>query len=51
MIFIMIKVLSKLNNKFDIVFLDPPFKDKNLKEFLLKLKNFELKSKWINYHT
>ena len=36
------KVLSKLNNKFDIVFLDPPFKDKNLNEFLLKLKNFKI---------
>ena len=39
------KVLSKLNNKFDIVFLDPPFKDKNLNEFLLKLKNFEILNK------
>ena len=39
------KVLSKLKNKFDIVFLDPPFKDKNLNEFLLKLKNFEILNK------
>ena len=39
------KVLSKLNNKFDIIFLDPPFKDKNLNEFLLKLKNFEILDK------
>ena len=39
------KVLSKLNNKFDIIFLDPPFKDKNLNEFLLKLKNFEILNK------
>ena len=36
------KVLSKLNDKFDVVFLDPPFKDKNLNKFLLKLKNFEI---------
>ncbi len=39
------KVLSKLNNKFDIIFLDPPFKDKNLNEFLLKLKNLEILNK------
>tara|TARA_B100001093_G_scaffold432528_1_gene429055 strand:- start:91 stop:657 length:567 start_codon:yes stop_codon:yes gene_type:complete len=39
------QVLSKLNNKFDIIFLDPPFKDKNLNEFLLKLKNFEILDK------
>ncbi len=39
------KVLSKLNNKFDIVFLDPPFKDKNLNKFLLKLINFEILNK------
>ena len=39
------KVLSKLNNQFDIIFLDPPFKDKNLNEFLLKLKNFEILNK------
>ena len=39
------KVLSKLNNKFDIIFLDPPFKDKKLNEFLLKLKNFEILNK------
>ena len=39
------KVLSKLNDKFDIIFLDPPFKDKNLNEFLLELKNFEILNK------
>ena len=39
------KFLSKLNNKFDIIFLDPPFKDKKLNEFLLKLKNFEILNK------
>ena len=25
---------NKINNKFDIIFLDPPFKDKNLEELL-----------------
>ena len=39
------KALSKLKNKFDIVFLDPPFKDKNLNEFLLKLINFKILNK------
>ena len=39
------KFLLKLKNKFDIIFLDPPFKDKNLNTFLLKLKNFEILNK------
>ena len=39
------KILSKLNNKFDIIFLDPPFKDKNLDRFLSKLKNFKILNK------
>ena len=39
------KVLSKLNNTFDIIFLDPPFKDKKLNKFLLKIKNFEILNK------
>ena len=39
------KVLSNFSNKFDIIFLDPPFKDKNLDAFLLKLKNFEILNK------
>ena len=39
------KILSKLNNKFDIIFLDPPFKDKNLDWFLSKLKNFKILNK------
>ncbi|MDC3037217.1 16S rRNA (guanine(966)-N(2))-methyltransferase RsmD [Candidatus Pelagibacter sp.] len=39
------KVLSKLNNKFDIIFLDPPFKDKNINTFLLKLKNYKILNK------
>ena len=33
------------NDKIDLIFLDPPFKDKNLNEFLLKLKNFEILNK------
>ncbi len=39
------KVLSNLNNKFDIIFLDPPFKDKNINKLLFKLKDFELLKK------
>ncbi len=39
------KLLSKLKNKFDIIFLDPPFKDKNVDTFLLKLKNFKILNK------
>ena len=33
-------ILSNLNSKFDIIFLDPPFRDKELNKLLLKLKNF-----------
>ena len=32
-------IFSKLNNKFDIIFLDPPYKDKNLKNLLLEVKD------------
>ena len=38
-------ILSNLNSKFDIIFLDPPFKDKELNKLLLKLKNFEVLKK------
>ena len=38
-------ILSNLNNKFDIIFLDPPFKDKKLNKLLFKLKNFEILNK------
>ena len=38
-------ILSNLNCKFDIIFLDPPFRDKELNKLLLKLKNFEVLSK------
>ena len=32
------QVYSNLNNKFDIIFLDPPYKDKNYVSILLKIK-------------
>ena len=35
-------VFEKLNCKFDIIFLDPPFKDKNLDKVLLKIKNTKI---------
>ena len=38
-------ILSNLNGKFDIIFLDPPFRDKKLNKLLLKLKNFEVLNK------
>ena len=34
--------ILNLNIKFDIIFLDPPFRDKNLKEFLTKIEQSEL---------
>jgi len=34
--------LSKLDVKFDIIFLDPPYKDKNLDEILLKIYQLKL---------
>ena len=32
-------IFSKLGNKFDIIFLDPPYRDKNLDKLLLKIDN------------
>ena len=32
-------VFQKLNHKFDIIFLDPPYKDKNLENLLNEIKN------------
>ena len=32
-------ILSKLGNKFDIIFLDPPYKDKNLDKLLIEIDN------------
>tara|TARA_B100001057_G_scaffold390885_1_gene398988 strand:+ start:747 stop:1313 length:567 start_codon:yes stop_codon:yes gene_type:complete len=37
--------LINLNIKFDIIFLDPPFKDKNLTEFLAKIELSKLLNK------
>ena len=36
------QVYSSLNNKFDIIFLDPPYKDKNCVSALLKIKEKNL---------
>ena len=38
------KVYSNLNNNFDIIFLDPPYKDKNFVSILLKIKEKNLLS-------
>ena len=38
-------ILSNLNSKFDIIFLDPPFRDKEFNKLLLKLKNFKVLNK------
>ena len=38
-------ILKILNKKFDIIFLDPPYKEKNLEIILLKIKNSELLNK------
>jgi 16S rRNA (guanine966-N2)-methyltransferase len=35
----------KLENKFDIIFLDPPFKDKNLDQILLNIKDNKILDK------
>ena len=32
-------------NKFDIIFLDPPYKNKNLDKLLIKIKNFKILNK------
>jgi 16S rRNA (guanine966-N2)-methyltransferase len=38
-------IFFKLNNKFDIIFLDPPYKDKNLANLLDKIKDQEILKK------
>ena len=38
-------LFSKLNNTFDIIFLDPPYKDKNLDKTLICIKNSKILSK------
>jgi len=36
---------SKLNKKFDIIFLDPPYKDKNLEKILININNKKILNK------
>ena len=38
-------LFSKLDKKFDIIFLDPPYKDKKIEEILLKIKNEKILNK------
>ena len=38
-------IFLELNNKFDIIFLDPPYKDKNLESLLNKIKNHKILNK------
>ena len=38
-------LFSKLDRKFDIIFLDPPYKDKNIENVLLKIKNEKILNK------
>ena len=38
-------IFSKLKNKFDIIFLDPPYKDKNLDKLLLEINNQKILNK------
>ena len=38
-------IFSKLKNKFDIIFLDPPYKDKNLDRLLLEINNQKILNK------
>ena len=35
-------IFSKLENKFDIIFLDPPYKDKNLDRLLIEINNYKI---------
>ncbi len=38
-------IFLELNNKFDIIFLDPPYKDKNLDDLLHKIKSQKILNK------
>ena len=38
-------IFLKLNNKFDIIFLDPPYKDKNLENLLNEIKDQKMLNK------
>ncbi len=39
------KILSNLKKKFDIIFLDPPYKDRNLENILISIYNEEILNK------
>ena len=38
-------IFSKLKSKFDIIFLDPPYKDKNLDKLLMEINNHKILNK------
>jgi len=38
-------IFSKLKNKFDIIFLDPPYKDKNIDRLLIEINNHKILNK------
>ncbi len=38
-------IFSKMENKFDIIFLDPPYKDKNLDKLLMEINNHKILNK------
>ena len=38
-------IFSKLKSKFDIIFLDPPYKDKNLDKLLIEINNHKILNK------
>jgi len=38
-------IFSKLEYKFDIIFLDPPYKDKNLENIFIEIKKYKILSK------
>ncbi len=40
-----LNIFSNLNNKFDIIFLDPPYKDKNLESLLNEIKDRKIINK------
>ena len=37
-----IETLNKLKNKFDIIFLDPPYRDKNIKDLFLSIEQADI---------
>ena len=39
------KIFSNLNYSFDIIFLDPPYKDKKIENLLIEIKNYKILSK------